>query len=118
DRSIDPPGSFTGTPSIRTLVYLLSPPRRKIEVDPPNEPDWAIVTPATDWSAVASDVMPRSRSSSPLMASTVAGTARLLIGVRVAVTTTGASVAVSGRCAPARRPGRPATKARARAAVM
>src|ERR1044071_2806872 len=78
-----------------TFTYLLSPPRRKSDVVPPNEPDCMNTTPATDRSASAMDVTPRVRSSSPVTTLTVAGALATDIGVRVAVTTTGAIRAVS-----------------------
>ena len=66
DRSYAPPASFTGTPSMRILAYLLSPPRMNSEVAPPYEPVCTIDSPATWRSASATVVIPSARSRSPL----------------------------------------------------
>src|SRR5206468_1028783 len=101
-KSYAPPGSFTGTPSTRTLTYLLSPPRRNSDVAPPKDPTCAKVIPGMVRSASAIDVTPRRRSSSPVTTLVVAGDDADAIGTRVAVTTIGASRVVSGGdcCAP------------------
>ena len=95
-----PPTALMGVPSINTLVYRLSPPRRNSDVTPPYDPLCTTAAPGASRSASATVTTPRARSSSPLRTVTGWLTEDDGVGSRVAVTTTGWSdVVVSARCA-------------------
>ena len=95
EKSNAPPASFTGTPSTSTLANLLSPPRMNSDVAPPYEPVWTTAMPGTRRKASSTVVIPSCRSCSPATTDTDAGARLTASGDRVAVTTIGATRAVS-----------------------
>ena len=84
----NPPGSLTGTPSMRTRAELLPPPRRKAEPCAPGAPVRATAIPGSSWSrgrsieSCRSEMRSRSRTETPIP-SVESGAS-----LRVAVTTT------------------------------